>query len=79
MAKKTAKDSVVTLKMALKEMQLKPNEEVLVYTYGKRGSDSKPLTIENIPTKLLKKEVMLIQPHQGGIEHEYSLYKFVVI
>ena len=75
MVKKIAKKDITTLKMALKEMKLKPKDEVLIYTYGK---ETELLIVEDIPTKLLKKEVMLIQPHQGGIEHEYSLYKFVV-
>lgn len=66
------------LRQALNELKLKDKDKVFIYVYGKKDSAKEPLQVADINASLLKREVMFVQPHQGGKKHKYNLYQFVV-
>lgn len=66
------------LKQALQEFKLKESDKIFVYIYGKSDSAQKPFQVADIDASILKREVLLVQPNQGGKEYKYKLYQFVV-
>lgn len=59
----------------LESMCFADNDIVFLRKY--RGKSDEKYLVSDIPKKLLNKELMTVQSHFGGIEHNYSSYRLI--
>lgn len=67
----------VSLKKAIKELNLKPDDTIFIHRYKKTNEDL-PVSVKDVDSKLLSKDVKVIMKNYGGIDYNYSCYKFVL-
>lgn len=67
----------MTLKEAIKELDIATDENIFVSLYGK--PDSKAVyVVQDVAAKLLKHDVKLIQKNHGGVDYGYKCYHFIL-
>lgn len=68
----------VRLKEMIKELHLKDTDEILIKVLNKHGAPRRKMMVSDLDDSDLKREVIKIQLHRGGIEMEYNGILFLL-
>ena len=61
---------------AIEQLGLLPGDKIFIRQYRKDGEEE--ITIQDLETSLLNKEIKYIQHHYGGKENNYNCYRFIL-
>lgn len=71
------KQNRIKLKDAIEMLDLQGEDYVFIYIYNKK-EDVQATLVKEIEKKLLSRVVKVIMPNHGGVDYNYSCYKFVL-
>ena len=66
---------MTTVRDFLNDYSFADNDTVFLCQYGSRKTTKS--MVKDIPTKVQRKELYIVQPHFGGIDYDYNSYRLI--